>query len=162
MDLNFQSLKPYLTFRSKERLSEFIFTTDNGSEYTIYYHETDGYFPELAYVDAVKLFGFDVVKKTDDSNQYDMRIADTIIASIFDFLQDDRNILVYVCSQSDSRQRYRNRLFDQWFREYNQNRYFKGDITFDGDTFVSFITSRKNPYMGDFNHAFFTFGNEYK
>jgi hypothetical protein len=161
MDLNFQSLKPYPTYQ-EENDNEFFFITDSGSQYVIYFLETDGYFPDLAYVDAVKLFGFDIVKKSDDSNQFDKRIADTIIISILEFLQKDRNILVYVCSQSDRRQRYRNRLFDQWYKEYNQNRFFKGDVTFDGDTFVSFITSRKNPYVGDFNHAFFTFGNDYK
>ncbi len=160
MDLNFQSLKPYLTYQ-EENDSEFFFTTDNGDEYAIYYHETDGYFPELSYVNHVKLFGFDLTSKSSET-LFDKRISDTIITSIFDFLKDDKNILVYVCSQSDSRQRHRNRLFNQWFREYSQNRFFKGDVTFDGDTFVSFITSRKNPYTGDFNQAFFNFGNEYK
>jgi Family of unknown function (DUF6169) len=161
MDLNFQSLTPYPTFRSKKKENEFMFTTESGDEYAIYYHETDGYFPELSYVNSVKLFGFDITSKASET-QFDKRISDTIITSIFDFLKDDKNILVYVCSQSDSRQRHRNRLFNQWFREYSQNRFFKGDVTFDGDTFVSFITSRKNPYIGDFNQAFFNFGNEYK
>ena len=160
MDLNSQFLKPYPTYQ-EENDSEYFFITENGDEYAIYFHETNGYFSELSYVNAVKLFGFDLTSKTSEM-PFDKRISDTIITSIFDFLKDDKNILVYVCSQSDSRQRHRNRLFDQWFREYSQNRFFKGDVTFDGDTFVSFITSRKNPYMGDFNQAFFNFGNEYK
>lgn len=160
MDLNFLSLTPYPTYQ-EENDSEFFFTTDEGDDYTIYFTDTEGYFPKLSYSNSVKLFGFDYLGKP-KSVKYDRKISDTIITSILNFLSKETNILIYVCGQSDAKQRYRNRLFNRWFKDYNQMGFVKYDITYDGDTYVSFLTSSKNPNLFTFQYEFMNFGNEYK
>jgi hypothetical protein len=159
MELNLSSPNPYPTYQEKNG-NDIFFTTESGDDYIIYFTESDGYFPELAYSDKVKGFGFRPIRKN-GSIKSDQRVSDTIISILNAYLSDNQSIILYVCDQSDGRQHFRNRLFNNWFSKYGVG-LTKIGIEFDGQTFISAISSDRNPLFPDFQNAFLNLGNQYK
>lgn len=58
---------------------------------------------------------------------YDPFIEKTIITIIESFLDEENNILAFVCDSSDRHETARNYLFNKWFLKYNDNRFYKWD-----------------------------------
>lgn len=159
MELNLSFLNPYLTYPKD---NEFYFTNDEGIEYVVYFSDADGYFPEIPFVEQVKVFGFHPITTAGNSKKFDKKTSDTVIYLLFQFLNDSSNIALYVCDQSDGRQRNRNRLFNHWFRKYNHFQLFKMDLEFEGGVYISAITSENNPNLSEFQQLFLAFGSEWK
>jgi Family of unknown function (DUF6169) len=159
MESNLSSPNPYLTYQEKNG-NDIFFTTDSGEDYIVYFSESDGYFPDLTYSAKVKGFGFRPVRKN-SSIKLDQRISDTIISLLNIYLSDNQSIILYVCDQSDGKQHFRNRLFNSWFSKYGKG-LTKIGIEFDGQTFISAISSDQNPLFQDFQNTFLNLGNQYK
>ena len=69
---------------------------------------------------------------------------------------------MYVCDEKDKKQGIRNRLFNRWFKKYNNGGFDKFDLVFEENTFVSAIILKENPFYIDFKQSFPNFGEEYK
>ena len=139
---------------------EYHFYNTFGVKYQVYFILGADYFPEKYFNQYVRVFGFRPIVGTDFD--FDKKTAETIIFILVDYLNQDDYIVAYVCDEKDKKQSFRNRLFNIWFKKYNNGSFEKLDLVFEQHTFVSAILSRNNPFYSDFKHSFPTLGEEYK
>ncbi len=158
MALNFSFLNPY---PSNSNDGEIVFETEIGNKYEIYFSDGDGYFEGYPFAFFVKIIGFRQLPPI-NSKIHSKRIAETIMFHIVEFLEDEQNILGYVCDQSDDRQSIRKKLFDVWYLNYNTSNYVKFDFNFEPTLFFSFITKRSNPFLNVFQESFDEIKGRYK
>jgi hypothetical protein len=109
-------LNPY-KYESPDSGVSFHFTTDHGIEYS------------LAIGDYSEMFGlpdnypcrlqFFLVTRINrpDKVPIDRRIKDTIISFSIEYLDKNPHIIFYVCSNKDGKERARQLMFDEWFKE---------------------------------------------
>ena len=84
--------------------------------------------------------------------QLDERIPATVTAIIRHFLTRKEKVFLYVCEDKDGKGAARDRKFDQWFRVYDTNNYFKFNFTItDGKEqyYNSVIGTMDNPYRSE-------------
>lgn len=143
MIFNSLGLVPY---ESQHLRNSFIFKTDTGAIYEIYFTDGSSYFSEAqGFAPYVAMFGFRPTSAGTEKKG-DARIAVTIAKHICDYLEDERNMLMYVCDQHDRREEQRARLFNQWFLKFQLGEKIqKIDLSF-GDLLVSFMFRYDNPF----------------
>ena len=79
------------------------------------------------------MFGFESTKK-DLKVKRDNRIKETILAFVLLLMNDESRVLTFVADISDSKQRARNRLFNQWKNENDFDGIFeKYDVEIESD-----------------------------
>ena len=106
------------------RISElyYSFTTDAGDEYQCYFISYADYFASQPDI-APNFFSFNLKLISNDGKPFrkgsDKRIADTVITIVGDFLGSKSNAVVYVCDNSDGREKLRSRKFLSWFDFYD-------------------------------------------
>lgn len=153
-----ENLNPY-EFKQIEK-RDFRFSNSDGVEYQVYFSDGSGYFENLYFSGYLNIFGFRPLSKTEF--RYDSRTVETLIYILIDYLQQDDYVIMFVCDESDTRQSNRNRLFNIWFKKYNDGSFEKLDLVFEQHTFVSTIISKNNPFILDFQNTFPRLGEEYK
>ena len=158
MTFDLSLLNPYPSYN---KTNEIVFQTEQGNSFEIYFSEGDAYFEGYEFAPFVKVFGFRQLQTLTTKVQT-QRVAETIVYHLADFLQDERNISVYICNQSDNRQLYRKRLFDRWYKYYASEDFIKFDFDFDSPLFLSIITQKKNPYLQEFQESLPKVGGMYK
>ena len=158
MEILLENLNPY-EFKQIEK-RDFRFSNSNGIKYQVYFSDGSGYFDELYFSKYINIFGFRPLSKTDF--RYDSRTVETIICILVSYLRQDNYLVMFVCDESDEKQSNRNRLFNIWFKKYNDGSFEKLDLVFEQHTYVSAILARNNPFYLDFKHSFPTLGEEYK
>lgn len=107
-----------------------------------------------------KTFGFSPISSTNSDSE--IKTSNTIILILSDYFRQDDYIVRYVCDQSDSKQSFRNRLFNLRFNKYNDGNFEKIDLSFEQHTFVSAIIDKNNPFYIDFKQDFSNLGEKYK
>lgn len=138
---------------------DYRFTNSIGIKYQVYFSDGSGYFDNQYFSSCLSVFGFKPLASTDFI--YDKQTAETVIYILANHLKSD-SIILFVCDESDKRQANRNRLFNTWFKKYNDGSFDKFDLVFERTTFVSAVISKNNPFYIDFKNSFPTLGNEYK
>ncbi|MBX3242234.1 MAG: hypothetical protein KIT80_14685 [Chitinophagaceae bacterium] len=100
----------------------YTFITSNGCEYHCYFFDFSTPFsdyPEL----APNVFGFNLELKFKpeglDKVPPDKRIGETVTIILKTFLREKKNVVVYICDNSDNREKARFHKFTNWFRAYN-------------------------------------------
>lgn len=131
-----------------------------GVEYLVYFSDGSGYFENKYFSKYLFVFGFKPQSSTNFT--YDDRTAETIIYIFSQKLIHDNYIILFVCDEKDNRQINRNRLFNRWFKKYNDGNFDKFDLVFEENTFVSAILLKENPFYIDFKQSFPNLGEEYK
>lgn len=100
----------------------YSFTTASGDEYQCYFLSYADYFASQPDI-APNFFSFNLKLISNDGKPVrkgtDKRIADTVITIVGNFLASKSNAVVYVCDNSDGKERARARKFLSWFDYYD-------------------------------------------
>jgi hypothetical protein len=100
----------------------FLFTTQAGDEYQCYFISYADYFASQPDI-APNFFSFNLTLISNEGEPIrkgtDKRVADTVITIVGDFLSSKSNAVVYVCDNSDGKERARSRKFLSWFDYYD-------------------------------------------
>jgi hypothetical protein len=95
-------------------------------------------------------FNLKVINAVDSIGKpYDARVEATIIDILSTFFRNNKNSLIYICDNLDSRQRGRRRKFDSWFKKSQTTVVEKYDIDFsvhDIQILASFMVHAQNPH----------------
>lgn len=151
-------MQKYPISRINER--SYTFTTSVGCIYHCYFFDFSSIFsdyPEL----APKVFGFNLELqfKPDDLIKIppDKRIAATVTNIIKAFLYEKENAVVYICDNSDDREKARFHKFTNWFKVYNDGSIvqLKGVIRAGNTNILNALLIHKdNPLLNDFIEAY--------
>jgi Family of unknown function (DUF6169) len=110
---------------------KYAFLTDNSVIYNVEFTDGAYYFFDLPADVPVFELNIKALNAAESIIQpYDKRVEITIINILSTFFNDNKNSLIYVCSNLDNRERARSRKFNSWF---NKNATFaveKYDINF--------------------------------
>ncbi|MEO6721152.1 MAG: DUF6169 family protein [Ferruginibacter sp.] len=114
-------------------------------------------YPEL----STKVFGFNLELKFTPNDlvkiPLDKRIAITITTIIKAFLHKKENVVVYICDNSDNREKARFHKFTNWFKLYNDGSIIqlRGVIHAGGIHILNaLLINKNNPQLNDFIEAF--------
>lgn len=122
------------------------FLTDSNVEYYLTFIE----YPVVGEFLATKIFMFNIERATKKVGQNDIKLLNTILYVLDDFFNKNDDALITLSDISDNRQAARKRLFDSWFKKYNDGRLEKLDGEYYIDecqVFVSLLYASTN-----FNH----------
>jgi hypothetical protein len=111
-------LQPYSYIIHKPDYYSFI--TEAEAEYACYFQPFDSLFSDFPKI-ASKVYGFSLVllEKPVKAMGLDKRIAATVVTILKDFLNRKVNIVIYICDNSDNREKARYHKFTHWFRKYD-------------------------------------------
>jgi Family of unknown function (DUF6169) len=151
-------LQQYQISRINERI--YSFSTSIGCIYHCYFFDFSTAFsdyPEL----ASKVFGFNLELKFKpgqiDNIPLDKRIAASVAAILKAFLDQKEHAVVYICDNSDNREKARFHKFTNWFRTYNDGSILqlKGVIHAGGTSILNALLIHKNnPLLNEFIEAY--------
>ena len=92
-----------------------------------------------------------------DKVPLDKRIAATVTNIIMAFLHEKENVVVYICDNSDSREKARFHKFYHWFKQYNDGSIVQlRGVIHAGDTNIlnALLIHKDNPQLNDFIEAY--------
>jgi hypothetical protein len=150
------NLQPYNFITVKPDYYSFI--TNSGCEYHCYFFAFDtavSAYPNL----ATKVFGFNLELKVKPITAIglDKRIAATVVTILKEFLNKEENAVVYICDNSDQREKARFHKFTNWFTTYNPGNIIqlKGVIRA-GNTNIlnAMLIHKDNPEINQFIEAY--------
>lgn len=147
---------PYKVTYYKKREEILYFSTSKGLEYIIT-------FVLDKILNIPNMYQLVVEEKYQTHAAYDPSIEKTIIAIIKSFLNNETNVLAFVCDSSDRHDTARNYLFNKWFIKYNDNNFYKWDgvINAEGNVYYSsLICNRKHPDFLAVKSNFYSFVSE--
>jgi len=146
----------YITYKP----DYYSFASSSGCEYDYYFYDFSSSFylyPDL----APKVFGFNLELTFKpaglDKVPLDKRIAATVTDIVKTFLLKKENVVVYVCDNSDNREKARFHKFYHWFKEYNDGSIvqLRGVIRAGNTNILNALLIHKdNPQLNDFIEAF--------
>lgn len=136
----------------------YSFTTDAGTEYHCYFYTIEEVFSDYPSL-AKKAFAFNLTVKDNLSFQkgLDKRIAATVTSILKVFLREKENAVVYICDNSDNREKARFHKFYHWFKEYNDGSIIQlRGVIRAGNTNIlnALLIHKDNPQINDFIEAF--------
>jgi hypothetical protein len=136
----------------------YSFTTTAGTEYHCYFYTAEEIFSDYPSL-AKKAFGFNIVLKDNLSLQkgLDKRIAATVTTIVKAFLHEKENAVVYICDNSDNREKARFHKFTNWFKLYNDGSIvqLKGVVRAGNTNILNALLIHKdNPLLNDFIEAY--------
>lgn len=136
----------------------YTFTTPGGTEYHCYFYTAEEIFSDYPSL-SKKVFGFNIVLKDNPSLQkgLDKRIAATVVAILKGFIDEKKNAVVYICDNSDGREKARYHKFSHWFRQYNDGSIIqlKGVVRAGGTNILNaLLIHKENKYLNDFIEAY--------
>jgi Family of unknown function (DUF6169) len=149
-------LQNYPTSQINERL--YSFTTSNGCIYHCYFFDFGTAFSDYPDL-APKVFGFnlELQYKPHQNIGFDKRIAETVITILKTFLDDKVNAVVYICDNSDGREKARFHKFTNWFSTYDDGSIIqlKG-VIHAGNTNIlnAMLIHKNNPNINRFIEAY--------
>ena len=131
----------------------YLFETDSNIRYQVKFVPS-GYLWESNpfYADYTHEFAFFPIENNTGKNPpLDKKIPPTIALIFKDFFRENKNIVVYICDSSDSKQAVRFRKFNTWFNFYKGISFLKMDMNIEdkeeGTIYTSLIMRADNPYM---------------
>lgn len=107
--LNVDTVNIFSPYSIWVRGDEYVFTTDNGIEYSVTFDEEDNF--------EYKAYWFNLTNLSHHKSPGDVKIAQTVICIIEEFFRQNPNILLYLCSTDGGQQAQRSRLFLRWFKD---------------------------------------------
>jgi len=103
------------------------------------------------------MFNIDVVNGNPDDYVHDERIGLTVLKVFKKFFASKQQVAIYICDNTDTRQRARKRKFDRWFWKYNDGSLLKEDevAVLEGrEIYNSMILHKLNANLGEVILAF--------
>jgi hypothetical protein len=151
-------LQQYLISRINEQL--YSFTTSIGCIYHCYFFDFSAPFSDYPAL-ASKVFGFnlELISKPGELNKVppDKLIAATVTSILKTFLHEKENAVVYICDNSDNREKARFHKFTNWFKMYNDGSIvqLKSVIRTNNTNILNALLIHKdNPLLNDFIEAY--------
>jgi hypothetical protein len=136
----------------------YTFTTGSGTEYNCYFYTVEEIFSDYPSL-AQRVYAFNLVLKNNLSFQkgLDKRIAATVTEILKIFLHQKENAVVYICDNSDNREKARFHKFYHWFKQYNDGSIvqLRGVIRAGNtDILNALLIHKDNPQLNGFIEAF--------
>ncbi|MCW3091074.1 MAG: hypothetical protein JWP81_2143 [Ferruginibacter sp.] len=137
----------------------FTFTTNLGCIYQCYFFDFSTAFAEYPNL-ASRVFGFNLELAYQPSAVkigLDKRIAVTVTTILKAFLHENENVVVYICDNSDRREKARFHKFSNWFKIYNDGSIvqLRGVIRAGNTNILNTLLIHKdNPLLNDFIEAY--------
>lgn len=132
------------------RGDEYMFTTDNGIEYSASFDEEYNF--------AYKSYWFNLTNLSHQKSPGDIKIAQTVICIIEEFFRQNPDILLYLCSTDGGQQAQRSRLFLRWFKGYEQQKKYmikSAEVKGEGiSEYISLILMTSHPNINEISEAF--------
>ncbi|WP_124870541.1 hypothetical protein [Larkinella rosea] len=146
-----------LSYPLVEDNDDILFTTENGSIYSVYFTDGSNYLPDASFSTFVLMFGFERKHRVRSRSGFDPRILPTVVKVLYLAFQKQPDlIVVYVCSQANGLQQVRNTLFEKLYQQFKAG-YRKLDYN-DGESFFSSAIFREaNPYAEELEERIQTF-----
>lgn len=151
-------LQPYNYITHKPDYYTFI--TSSGCEYHCYFFDFSTPFSDYPAL-APKVFGFNLELKFKpeglDKVPPDKRIGEAVTIILKTFLRGRKNVVVYICDNSDNREKARFHRFTNWFKTYNDGAIIqlRGVIRAGGINILNALLIHKdNPLLNDFIEAY--------
>jgi hypothetical protein len=154
-------LQPYNFKKNDSDSNEYAFITSSGMIYSVAFVKADFYFPNN---DSFKNDTFELIIELDQTQKKtwasrDFNIPSTIASIFKDFFQQHEKVVVFSCDTTDGKQAARNRKFDDWFKQFNDDSLLKlNETIFDVENqsqyFMSMILSKENPNKDEIMTAF--------
>lgn len=92
----------------------YVFTTEAGTEYIVTFLEY-GLFSDI----PIQVYHFSFYKVNTDKDQSgDIRVRNTILKIIDTFFDEHERAMIAICDTDDGKQKFRQRLFNMWYRPY--------------------------------------------
>jgi hypothetical protein len=153
---------PYDFISFKDENNTYAFVTDQLVVYEVKFKASNYLFNEYSYTYE---FVIEVAENPSSKQpSLDEHIPSTISLIFQDFFTLKETVVVYICDDSDSRGRARNRKFNQWFEQYNPLTFMKLDLAFgtaEDKYFTTLIMRLDNPNMVEIVSAFQTLSVKY-
>ena len=122
----------------------YTFFTEAGVQYIVH-------FTEEFSLGGCDTYQFMFSKLTKEHVAFDSQIKQTLIVIIEEFFDKNRDVLLYICDTSDSREASRNRLFASWFKQFAEEGEFEfrsANSIIEGEGFyAAIIVEKDNPKL---------------
>ena len=137
-----------------ENVQGYQFTTITGVDYFLTFFS----YPTVSDFLSTNVYMFNIERSTFlNGGQDDVKVRNTIIYVLDLFFQEHEDALITICDVMDGKQFARKRLFDFWFRKFNDNRLIKLESECkidDVPTFVSLLFSKGHYNQENLHKAF--------
>ena len=149
---NINTSAPYHVYHEQNRMDYYLFQTDQGIVYSVS-------FSEEFEIGGCMSYQYSIGNKEEIHGTLDIKIRLTCIAIIKEFFKEYQNVLLFICDTSDHREKARNRLFLNWFKEYASPADFiilsaHQQIEEQG-WYASIIVSKANPLLESIKEDFY-------
>ena len=137
-----------------ENVQGYQFSTITGVDYFLTFFS----YPTVSDFLSTNVYMFNIERSTLVSGgQDDVKVRNTILYVLDLFFQEHEDALITICDVVDGKQFARKRLFDSWFRKFNDNRLMKLESECridDVPTFVSLLFSQGHYDQENLRKAF--------
>lgn len=131
---------------------DYTFVSRDGIKYRVFFSPLQDYYPELP-----NTYSFSIEPEDRTPHPFDRRIAMTVVAILERFFQNDENAMIMICDTLDGKERKRRKLFDRWFKMFNNGRLIKMDAAGSVDQYELFLSiyfTKTNPNKEQLKVAF--------
>lgn len=104
-------------YHDVDKTDYYLFETEQKIVYAIS-------FSEEFEIGGCMSYQFSIGNANGSHGSMDIKIRKTIIAIIENFFELNSNVLLYICDNSDHRERARAKLFIRWFNDYNAKQHY--------------------------------------
>ncbi len=109
------------------------------------------------YPKLVNTYSFSIEREGNGVHPMDARIAVTIVTILKRFFENNENAMIMICDTLDGKEAKRRKLFDRWFKLYNNGTLEKFDAaasTTEYEIFISIYFTKSNPNRKQLIEAF--------
>lgn len=159
--LDLSEIIPYDLISQEGTEVSYTFITEHNIQYVVrYVSSNDYYFDETSDIGDTEILEFQFAPIDRGIKPLkDLRIAETLAASIKNVLNAKENAILYICDKSDGKQAARSKLFDKWYKNYSWEMVKKYDGKLANpdsleSEYVSLIVNTKNPFADNIVEAF--------
>ena len=146
-------IAPYTVYHDEAKADYYLFETDQKIVYAIS-------FSEEFEIGGCMSYQFSIGNENNSHGSMDMKIRKTIIAIIRNFFELNQNVLLYLCDNSDHREKARAKLFLKWFNDSNAPQRYTirtSNATIEEQgIYTAIIVENSNPLLQDIIREFNT------
>lgn len=131
---------------------DYTFVSRDGIKYRVFFSPLQEYYPQL-----LNTYSFSIEPEDRTPHPLDRRIAATVVTILERFFETDENAMIMVCDTLDGKERKRRKLFDRWFKMFNNGRLIKMDAAGsvgEYELFLSIYFTKNNPNKEQLKVAF--------
>ena len=110
------------TFDSQSKTYNFI--TKNAIHYQIAF-VVDETFSLISNEDISDIYQLVVEKVTDEIEPFDAKVSKTIEDIVDQFFENEKNSLIYICSEENKKAKLRHKTFNRWYQRSEQKNKIK-------------------------------------